>query len=196
MTEENPGASNPLRNPAVTALFVATAAVFLWMAFVTGPAFERAAGAPMLDGRVFGYTPADVADLHARVKANPEAAAIANRTYRTFDFAFPALLALSITMLAASGFAALAKLGSNISTPLARIASGAIAVPYLVIDLRENGLAQALFSEPSLSGDVPLGLARMLPAFTSWKFATLGAAILIVIAIWARVFLKLRSARA
>lgn len=192
MNANPPGTGNPLRNPAVIALFVVTAAVFLWMALVTGPAFERAAGVPLPDGRVFGYLPSDVAAMHAGAKANPEAAVIANRMYRTLDFAFPALLAISVTMLAASGFAALVKLGSNLPLPLTRIASGAIAVPYLVIDLRENGLAQALFSEPSLAGDVPVAIARMLPAFTAWKFATLGAAILIVIAIWFRVFIRAR----
>ena len=149
---------------------------------------------PLPDGRVSGYTPADVLGMHAGAKANPQAADIANRMYRTLDFAFPALLALSLTMLAATGFAALKRFGSKISMPLARIASGAIAVPYLVIDLRENGLAQALFSDASLASDAPPGFTALLPAFTAWKFATLGAAALIVIAIWFRVWIRARKA--
>lgn len=193
--EEKPASINPLRNPALVALFTVTAALFLYMAFVTGPAFRDAAGVALPDGRFGGYTPADVLDMHAGAKANPQAAEIANHMYRTLDFAFPAVLALSLTMLAATGFAALRQLGSSISVPLARIASGAIAVPYLVIDLRENGLAQALFSQASLASDVPPGFTALLPAFTAWKFATLGAAALIVIAIWARVWLRARRER-
>lgn len=194
MSEET-GSVNPLRNPALVVLFTATAALFLYMAFVTGPAFRDAAGVALPDGRIAGYTPADVLDMHAGAKANPEAAAIANHMYRTLDFAFPALLALSLTMLAASGFAALKRLGSNISRPLARIASGAIAVPYLVVDLRENGLAQALFSEASLASDAPPGFTALLPAFTAWKYATLGAAALVVIAIWFQVWMRERKER-
>lgn len=190
MNDVTPASDNLLRKPAVIALFAITAALFLWMAFVTGPAFERAAGVPLPDGRMFGFTPSDVAELHAAVKANPEAAVIATRMYRTLDFVFPALLALSLTIVAVAGFAALTRLGVNIPTPVARIAAGAISVPYLVVDLRENGLAQALFSAPSLAGDVPLGLARMLPTFTSWKFSLLGAAVLILFAIWFQVFLR------
>ena len=192
MTDQTPGAANPLRSPAIIALFAITAGVFLWIALVTAPAFERAAGVPLPDGRIFGYLPSDVAALHAAVKSNPEAAVIANHLYRTLEFILPALVALSITLLAASGFAALIRLGSNLSVPLTRIISGAISIPYLVIDLRENGLAQALFSAQSLAGDVPVGIARMLPAFTAWKFATLGAAVLVVIAIWFQVALRAR----
>ena len=63
-TPRNPVASL-LRVPFLV-LFAATAAVFLWMALVTAPSFERAAGAKLLDGRI-GYTAADVADLHQRL---------------------------------------------------------------------------------------------------------------------------------
>jgi len=192
--QDSSATGNPLRNPALIALLVVTAGLFAWMALVTGPAFERAAGVALPDGRMFGYTPADVLDMHAGAKANPAAADIANHMYRTLDFVFPPLLALSLTLLAATGFAMLKRLGSNISVPLARLGSGMIALPYLVIDLRENGLAQALFSDASLASDVPPGVTALLPAFTAWKFATLGAAVLIVIAIWFRVWMRSRKA--
>lgn len=191
-----PASINPLRNTALVVLFAVTAALFFYMAFVTAPAFREAAGIALPDGRIAGYTPADVLEMHAGARANPAAADIANHMYRTLDFAFPALLAMSLTMLAATGFAALRRRGSGISLPLARIASGAIAVPYLVMDLRENGLAQALFSPASLASDAPPGFTAMLPAFTAWKFATLGAAAMVVVAIWARVWIRARKEKA
>jgi hypothetical protein len=122
---------------------------------------------------------------------------IANRMYRTLDFIFPALVAAVGHHAGRVGFRG-ADNGSarpSAAARLTRIISGMPSrVPYLVIDLRENGLAQALFSDASLASDVPPGVTALLSAFTAWKFATLGAAVLIVIAIWFRVWMRSRKA--
>ena len=80
MEEEKPASINPFRSTALVALLTVTAALFLYMVFVTGPAFKEAAGVALPDGRIGGYTPADVLDMHAGAKANREAADIANHT--------------------------------------------------------------------------------------------------------------------
>jgi hypothetical protein len=192
MSEKSFRPGGALLRPPLVLLFIATAVVYLWMALVTAPAFERASGARMLDSRVFGYTASDVIDLHARVRDNPEAAAIANNMHRTIDFVFPILLTLSVTTVASVGFGALAHLRGTVPGRSARLFAGALALPYLGFDLRENGMSRTLYSVKSLAGDPPPEIVAALPGITSWKFTSAGAAIVIAGLIWLAVIVRTR----
>lgn len=172
-----------------------TAGLFAWVYFVEIPPVGA-----LLDGRklpdqmLSGYDEEGARILFAAFKADHAAAVAQGRTsasqaylrfHAGFDLMLPPLLAASLGFCA---LAALAKSAQSSRNP--RFASVgfclvmALALTYLVSDLIENHIADAIFGPDALNQSFDQNLASGLQVLTRSKFTSLALAVALIAALW------------
>lgn len=184
-------------------LCLATAGLFIYMAFIQGPQISALVdGMRMPDAVVFGYDRQEAQALYSAFKTDLEAAQAEGRQsaadaylamHSGSDLAFPPMLAFSLCFLA---FSAVMNWPSKAGLPrLGAVGFGlvlSLSFAYLGTDFIENSVADAMFGPQALARDFNVHLVFALQVLTRAKYGSLLLAFLLIAALW---LWRRRSAR-